>query len=391
MSAEHQSASELRPYLTRRSVLRLALGAPVAAGLITLPSTVQASPAGARIERIAVGRGKLRAVGRAEHLRDLGSTDSPARRSAAVDIYATKQFRTESFSGAALTWAGDAPSTATLLLRTRNRGGGWSEWTTLHDDGHGPDPNSPEASHARRGTDFVIAGRSDAVEVRIEVPAGAIPEDLSIELIDPGHSEADAAAEAMSAGGVETAAARPTIRSRANWGADESIRGSATYGQVRGAFVHHTAGRNGYSQSEVPGIIRSIYTYHVNGRGWKDIGYNFLIDRFGRIWEGRHGGVTRAVIGAHTAGYNSYAFGTALLGSYGGTNPSNAALNAFADVIAWKFSVHNVDPRRVSYPPSLTQQPAIAGHRDASATECPGARLYGNLSTIRGRVANRLG
>jgi hypothetical protein len=141
----------------------------------------------------------------------------------------------------------------------------------------------------------------------------------------------------------------------------------------------------------VPGIIRSIYTYHVKGRGWKDIGYNFLVDRFGRIWEGRYGGVTRAVIGAHTAGYNSYAFGTALLGSYGGTDPSNAALDAFADVIAWKFSVHKVDPRRVSYPPSLKQQPAIAGHRDATATECPGARLYGKLSTIRGRVANRLG
>ncbi|NED96077.1 hypothetical protein G1H11_12235 [Phytoactinopolyspora alkaliphila] len=398
MTTERASTGPLHHDPTRRSVLQFALGAPLAAGLAAavpvlsaLPANAQARPAVPRIERVSIGRGTLRTVGRAAHLREVAGADSAARRSTAVGILATKQIRTDSFSGAALTWSGDAPSEATLLLRTRSRGGGWSAWRALHDDEHGPDPDFPEALRARRGTDFVITGDSDAVELRIETPDGEIPHDLGIELVDAGHSPGDAAVAAPYNGDMSAAASRPTIRSRANWGADESIRGSATYGQVRGAFVHHTAGSNGYSQSDVPGIIRSIYAYHVNGRGWKDIGYNFLVDRFGRIWEGRHGGVTRAVIGAHTSGYNSYAFGTSLLGSYGSTNPSDAALTAIARVIAWKFTVHGVDPTRVSYPSSLTPQPAIAGHRDAGATACPGDRLYSRLSIIRGRVANAMG
>lgn len=99
---------------------------------------------------------------------------------------------------------------------------------------------------------------------------------------------------------------RPTIYTRAQWGTNENIRGPGPpdYGEVRGALVHHTVNANNCTAADVPAIIRGIYSYHVNSRGWRDIGYNFLVDRFGRVWEGRYGGIKRAVTGAHTAGYN---------------------------------------------------------------------------------------
>ncbi len=111
-----------------------------------------------------------------------------------------------------------------------------------------------------------------------------------------------------------------------SWGADESIRrGPPSYAaDVRFAIVHHTAGRNDYTRAEAPAIVRGIQLFHVQGNGWNDIGYNFLVDRFGTIYEGRFGGVDRNVIGAHALGFNTGSVGIALLGTYGNTKPSPA-------------------------------------------------------------------
>jgi putative cell wall-binding protein len=223
------------------------------------------------------------------------------------------------------------------------------------------------------------------VQVRISSEEAAQLEDLRIDLVDPGDSSADSTLASVASGSTESTASMPEIYTRAQWGADESIRepGEPEYGQVLGTFVHHTAGTNSYTEAEVPAIIRSIYAYHVNGRGWRDIGYNFLVDRFGRIWEGRYGGVDRAVIGAHTAGYNSSAFGTSVLGTYTSKEPEDAVLRAYERLIAWKFTLHGVVPDAlVAYPEQKTL-PAISGHRDGGATECPGQLLYDKLSAIR--------
>ena len=115
------------------------------------------------------------------------------------------------------------------------------------------------------------------------------------------------------------------IYSRAQWGADESMRdGSPSYFEVHGGFVHHTVNANDYKRKDVPAIIRSIYAYHTQSRGWSDIGYNFLVDRFGRIWEGRYGGVDRPVVGAHTLNYNSYSFAMSAIGNFELVQPSAA-------------------------------------------------------------------
>ena len=118
---------------------------------------------------------------------------------------------------------------------------------------------------------------------------------------------------------VPAATAAPSIVPRLSWGADESIRrGPPSYAaDVRFAIVHHTAGRNDYTRAEAPAIVKGIQLFHVQGNGWNDIGYNFLVDRFGTIYEGRFGGVDRNVIGAHALGFNTESVGIALLGTYG--------------------------------------------------------------------------
>ena len=115
----------------------------------------------------------------------------------------------------------------------------------------------------------------------------------------------------------------PQIYSRADWGADERMRDCCVeYGEVHAGFVHHTVNANDYTRREVPAILRGIYAYHTQSRGWRDIGYNFLIDRFGRIWEGRYGGITMPVVGAHTLDYNENSFAASAIGNYETAQPS---------------------------------------------------------------------
>ena len=116
---------------------------------------------------------------------------------------------------------------------------------------------------------------------------------------------------------------KPQIFSRAQWGADEKLReqSAPSYGTIKTGFVHHTVNANDYSRDDVPKLLRSIYAYHVEARGWRDIGYNFLVDRFGRIWEGRWGGVNKAVVGAHTLGYNEVGFAMSAIGNFEEVQP----------------------------------------------------------------------
>ncbi len=287
-----------------------------------------------------------------------------------------------------VTWdRGEAAPAVRVRVRT---GSTWSTWYDL-----GSSHDADEA--ARPGTDPLWVKEADAVEVRAVGDGAALPAGLSVDLVQPSSSVVDdAAAEDMS---VDAAPVvdypRPTMRSRATWGADESLRqnrGDVWYGEVRGAFVHHTATSNSYSSSEVPAILRSIYRYHVLSRDFMDIGYNFLIDRFGRIWEGAYGGVSRPVVGAHTKYYNSQSFGVSAIGSYQLVQPPSSMILAYQRLIAWKFTIHGV------YSGYATARytndgarplPVISGHRDTKSTTCPGGYLYARLGTIRKGVHTR--
>ncbi|MFI2708333.1 FG-GAP-like repeat-containing protein, partial [Nocardioides sp. CER28] len=181
-------------------------------------------------------------------------------------------------------------------------------------------------------------------------------------------------------------ATKPYIYSRAQWGANEKVREQTapSYGSVHGAFVHHTVNANDYTAAEVPAIIRSIYTYHVKSRGWRDIGYNFLIDRFGRIWEGRYGGVDRNVIGAHTENYNGDSFGASAIGNFDIAAPPQAVVGAFGALFGWKLAINGVSAaaKNVKIGKRVFAS-SIMGHRDTKSTACPGRYLYARIPDIR--------
>ena len=301
-----------------------------------------------------------------------------------------------------------------VLVRTRT-GDEWSGWSAIdyHDD-HAPDADSAEAGNARPGTDPLIIGDVDQVQVKATAVDGgdgesatALPADLKLAVVEPGTAEdtetetpAESGAQgetsydedfeergedAISLRAARTAPAMPTIYSRAQWGADESIRNKSAlrYGTVSAGFVHHTVNANDYTEAQVPGILRSIYAYHVKSRGWSDIGYNFLVDRFGRIWEGRYGGVDKNVVGAHTLGYNDYSFAMSAIGNFDVVQPQDVMLRAYGALFAWKLALNGVNPASTAQQVGKKTFQAISGHRDAGSTACPGRYLYAKLATIR--------
>jgi len=191
---------------------------------------------------------------------------------------------------------------------------------------------------------------------------------------------------------------KPTIVTRAEWGANESYRtGSPSFGPVKMVFVHHTGSGNDYTRAEAPAIVRAVYAYHTRSLHWSDVGYNFLIDRYGTVYEGRYGGVTKGAIGAQTLGFNTGSIGVSVIGTFTKATPPTAAVGALERLVAWKLDVHHVDPQgRATLVCGYGQKyatgqsvafPVIAGHRDANYTDCPGGKLYTQLPAIRKAVA----
>ena len=277
-----------------------------------------------------------------------------------------------------------------VLFRTRSLEGRWSAWRpAAPEDEDGPDPGSSERRLAklwRIGNPWWV-GPSDRIETRTVGRVSRVRAHLvwSPELRVPYRVPAGTQA--------------PPIVPRLSWGADESIRRAApSYADgVRFSVIHHTAGRNGYSRAEAAAIVKGIQLYHVKSNGWNDIGYNFLVDRFGTIYEGRFGGAERNVVGAHAQGFNTGSVGIAVLGTYSGATPSQAAQEAVAKLVAWRLDLAHVDPaalltsvsggsnRFASGVPVLLR--AVSGHRDTGFTDCPGDVFYARLNTLAAEAA----
>ncbi|WP_405798794.1 peptidoglycan recognition protein [Streptomyces sp. NBC_01506] len=349
------------------------------------------------------------------------------------------------FSLVGVVWD-DADAELNGSVQVRNRSaetGTWSHWQDLqtHNAEHGADLGTSErdSGTVRGSTAPLWVGASDGVEVRVEAeaapnegpyaePAEApLPRGLSLELVDPGEApeqlpvtETDAsrgqtvAPASGTAGGTKTGAKkgaaakpytapRPKIISRKGWGANEKLREKQLgYTKtVKAAFVHHSATGNNYTCKQAPSVIRGIYRYHVTSSGWRDIGYNFAIDKCGNIYEGRAGGVTKPVMGAHTLGFNTNSTGIAVLGSYSTTNPPAAVTTAIAKLSAWKLGLHGINPRgKVTLTSAggnkykkgkKVSMNAVSGHRDGFVTDCPGNKLYSKLGTVRVSAAKYQG
>ncbi|HEX4776975.1 MAG TPA: N-acetylmuramoyl-L-alanine amidase, partial [Acidimicrobiia bacterium] len=222
-------------------------------------------------------------------------------------------------------WSGDP--NARFTVSTRDAHGRWSAPEPLDRVDTGPDPGTREAAHAAttatNATEPVWVRGSTGV--RVELASGAATHvDLhTVDAPNPTHPSSSA----------DAAVAYPGIITRAQWHADESLRfrncsGAPQYSdRLRFAVVHHTADGNTYSPTDSFSIVRGIYTYSVVTLGYCDMMYNFLVDKYGQIFEGRYGGVDKPVLGAHAIGFNSESVGIALIGNYVSTAPSAAAVD----------------------------------------------------------------
>lgn len=332
-----------------------------------------------------------------------GSGESSSAEPATIDVG-------ERFTMIGVTCAPpDVDGAVGIRVRTSLDGRAWSPWyrgdVEVAADGNGPPRAFLEATWTGPGRYVQIAAMAG------EAASPGVLDDVRLVAIDTERDGslaervagrvrrmAIAAARAALAPAVSAAPAQPAIVSRDQWGADESLRnGGPDYAAVRMAFVHHTAGGNSYARADAPAIVRGIYAYHTKSLGWNDIGYNFLIDRFGAIFEGRYGGVTRGVVGAQVYGFNTGSTGVSVLGTYIAEEPTAAARASLADLLAWKLSLSGLDPGGTASltcgaeekyeKGSVIAFPVIAGHRDANHTACPGDALYALLPSIRRSVA----
>jgi hypothetical protein len=299
------------------------------------------------------------------------------------------------FALVGIQWSG--PASARIALRAQAPGGGWTPWVTASVRGH--DGDGHEAHNEQFG-EPVWTGPALRVQLRTDHPVSG----LRVHFVSASATNraGTAAALPLAAPVLPAGPGQPPILARAAW-----ARGRAQptrrphYGQVKLAFVHHTVNANGYSPGQVTALLRGIFDYHVHVRGYWDIAYNFIIDRYGRIWEARAGGIDMPVTGAHAGAYNTESTGVAMLGDFMNAVPPPAAIHALERLLAWKLSLHGlpstgranvvVDPADAFYTPfrpgAHILLPRVAGHRDGDLTDCPGNALYARLASIRRRVS----
>ncbi|WP_043536087.1 peptidoglycan recognition protein family protein, partial [Actinomyces polynesiensis] len=194
-----------------------------------------------------------------------------------------------------------------------------------------------------------------------------------------------------------------SVSSRADWGADESaMTWDPTYAPASFVVVHHTAGTNNYTMDQSASVVRGIYQYHAVQLGWGDIGYNFLVDKWGRAFEGRAGSLAspsgKMVVGAHDLGFNTGTMGISMIGDYSTVTPSSATLDTVGKLAGWQLARAGVSATGTgSFTPSISNGTLVAGrtvtvnrisgHRDTYATACPGDAGYAQLGKIRGIAA----
>jgi hypothetical protein len=283
-----------------------------------------------------------------------------------------------------LRWRGHGTLTG-AKLRTRSHGR-WRPWVAVE-----------TADGAAHGTDPIWVDGADALQLRYR----SAPRGLRLHFVRITRRVRPSAPWARMA----QASAPPSMVMRSQWdpGGACKPRAAPSYGEVNLAFVHHTVSENDYSAADSPSIVLAICRFHRNDNGWNDIGYNFLVDRYGRLFEGRAGGIDKPVIGAQAEGWNSVSTSVSNIGTFTDEPETDAAIGAMSELLAWKLPLHGVP---VTGPVTLTSRGGatnrwkagtkvtfqrISGHRDGSATACPGDDLYAQLPELRALAAQRAG
>ncbi|OLO77256.1 N-acetylmuramoyl-L-alanine amidase [Actinomyces oris] len=360
----------------------------------------------------------------------------------------TDPLEVDRFFVAGFTWTGgaDLPDGVRIYLRVRENGS-WSPWYLSEAADSGRD------DRATPGTGEFVTGGADAIQASVvgsSLPAGlklalvpsrpqgeevlgaddlttteAAPtpviEDASATenqgtQVDPvamtlpaspasvtrpaAASVAAPAAVPVVAPAATTANGLPVaVTTRAEWGANASYMSwDPEYARAGHVVVHHTAGTNSYSAGQSASIVRGIYYYHAVVLDWGDIGYNFLVDKFGTVFEGRSGSVAapagRMSIGAHARGVNTGTMGISMMGDYSTVSPSDAQLSSVGKMAGWFLKragisdvtgwagLHVWTTERYQAGSTISM-PRILGHRDVGYTTCPGNVGYSKLGAIR--------
>lgn len=313
-----------------------------------------------------------------------------------------------------VSFASSDPAADGVEVSVRYRDPGeWSDWVELHVDlDEQPDDAEMEGSSPRVATLPQWVDLAKHFQVRVALEADAAPvRDLKLETSNtngdaverPGvvrlvGAIARVLTAAPAAAPAEAFTSMPRIITRAEWGADESWRssGPGVADELVMAHVHHTVNSNSYSRSDAAALVRGIYRYHTKTRGYSDIGYNFIVDRYGQIFEGRKDSIYLPKIGGHAAGFNSGSTGIALLGTFTSSSPPGDMVRSLRRLLAWKLDYHHVPPTgkvlRISDGSTKYAKGArvwlnrISGHRDTSSTSCPGTGGYYILPGVRSWV-----
>jgi N-acetylmuramoyl-L-alanine amidase-like protein len=293
------------------------------------------------------------------------------------------------FNLVGLRWRGSAEPA--IAVRVRRARGGWSHWQRIaaHAD-HNPDPGASE--RIAGSSDPLWVGSADAVQYRLSRRVAG----LRLHFVNVGRY---ARPRLRAAQDVE-----PDFVSRSEWGASQcKPREKPLYGTVKAVIVHHTVSLNDYTPAEAPAIVLAVCRYHRNSNGWNDIGYNALVDKYGVLYEGRAGGLDRAVVGAQAQGFNSETAGIASIADHTTVEATPETLNAIARYARWKLAVHfqplsgKVTLTSAGGPESRygagvkVRVPRVLGHRDTGRTACPGNLLYRQLAELRTMVETGVG
>lgn len=349
-----------------------------------------------------------------------------------TDVYDlfTAPLAVEEYSVAGITWSGNWPASVEIRVEVD---GEWLDWYSLEmektADGNGAtEPYmAAGASGIQVRAQYATAPSDFQVHLETGVGNGGTEEEADVEVADeqPAPSSTyeeatndsdavqptsllsdlariDNASLTMIPKGViapdfATTLSAPKVVSRSEWGAPAKASWRPTTVKLTGAIIHHTAGTNTYTQAQSADLVRGIWNYHTFGQGWGDIGYNFLVDKYGTIYEGREGTLTAQPgymsVGAHAAPANTNSVGISVMGEYTKIQPTTESIDSVVDVLAWQFSMANINPlgtRTYTTNAGATKTiSTVAGHKDVSATACPGL-IYNQLGAIRHAVAEKL-
>lgn len=335
----------------------------------------------------------------AGRLRASRSADTPATRICS-DIW---------FTALGVTWTQHAGDPIELQVATSDDGRSFGRSHAL-DAESGPDPGSSEFARGGSASTLLWTGGARCARIAFAFPGPTSLSDLEVHFVNASGSAAgkgtapetvEPAGGFLSPAPAAAAARQPNFITRKQWGANPRLMNCTpdVASAVKMGFVHHTAGTNHYPRGKADDIVRSIYAYHTRGRGWCDIAYNFLVDRYGRAYEGRSGGITTPVVGAAQQGFNVGAFSVSLMGSFSRARPRKPMIKELKRVLAWRLDVAHVKPtgraEMVSTGGPNTKYrkgrrvnlPAISLHRTTGYTDCPGQKVARRIGGIRDQVA----